>query len=98
MAELRYDLPIGNWGARSWMLSAAQIYGLADFGYVLKSGDLLIGEKRSEAGASLGIGMRVKAFDYMSGLVEVAQPIGHGVEFENDSRDPRVFFGVSLDY
>ncbi len=97
LAELRYDLPLSNWGV-GWMLSAAQVYGLADFGYVLKSGDLISGEKRSEAGASVGLGMRVKALDYVSGLVEVAHPIGHGVELQNNSREPRVFFGVSVDY
>jgi hemolysin activation/secretion protein len=97
MAELRYDLPLEKWRLARF-LDSAQAYGLADFGWVIKSGDLVIGEERSQAGASLGLGVRVRALEYLSGLVEVAQPVGLGVEFENDSKDPRVFFGVALEY
>jgi hemolysin activation/secretion protein len=97
LAEIRYDLPLGDW-SMARILDAAQVYGLADFGVVLKSGDLIAGEKRSEAAASLGIGTRVKALDYLSGYVEVAAPLGKGVELEKNSRDPRIFFGVAVDY
>ena len=97
IAEVRYDLPLSDWHM-GWALDMAQLYGLADFGYVLKSGDLIAGEKRSDAGASVGLGVRIKALDYVSGLVEVAQPLGHDVELSDDQRDPRFFFGLSLDY
>ncbi len=97
LAELRYDLPINGWG-EAWAINMAQVYGLADFGYVLKSGDLLPGENRDDAGASLGIGMRLRALDYVSGTVEVVQPVGLGVAFEDGEKHPRVFFGVSIDY
>lgn len=97
LAEVRYDLPINGWGDK-WALNMAQLYGLADFGYVLKSGDLLPGENRDEVGASLGLGVRVRALDYVSGLVEVVQPIGLGVSFEDGEKNARVFFGVSVDY
>jgi hemolysin activation/secretion protein len=97
MAELRYDLPLGPWNLERF-LNAAQAYSIADFGYVINSGDLLPGEERSHAGASLGLGVRVRALEYLSGHAEVAQPIGRGVEFDNGSRDPRFFFGVALDY
>jgi hemolysin activation/secretion protein len=98
IAELRYDMPLSDWGFDGWMLSAMQIYGLADFGYVFRSGDLLVGEERNDSGASVGLGMRVRALEYVSGLIEVAHPLGHGVELQNGSDEPRVFFGLSLDY
>ena len=97
LTELRYDLPINGWGDK-WALNMAQFYGLADFGYVLKSGDLLPGENRDDVGASVGLGMRVRALDHVSGLVEVVQPIGLGVSFEDGEKNARVFFGLSVDY
>ena len=42
--------------------------------------------------------MRVRALEYLSGLVEVAQPIGEGIALEGKSQDPRFYFGLSLDY
>lgn len=97
LAELRYDLPVGG-GKFWWFLNSAQVYGLADIGWVVKSGDLLPSEKRQQAGASVGLGVRMRAVDYLSGLVELAQPIGLGVEFEGNNKDPRVFFGVAVEY
>lgn len=97
LAELRYDVPMGAWANRIWM-NSAQAYGLFDFGYVLKSGDLLAGEKRSDAGASLGLGVRWRSLDHVSGLVEVVQPVGLGVAFEDGEKKARVFFGLSVDY
>jgi hemolysin activation/secretion protein len=94
LAEVRYDVTIGD----EWWINTAQVYGLADFGYVLKSGDLLFGEERSEAGASLGMGVRWRALDHVSGLVEVVQPVGLGVAFEDGEKKARVFFGLSVDY
>lgn len=94
LAEARYDVDIGD----QWWINSAQVYGLADFGYVLKSGDLLFGDKRSEAGASLGLGVRWRALDHVSGLVEVVQPVGLGVAFEDGEKKARVFFGLSVDY
>jgi hemolysin activation/secretion protein len=97
LAEVRYDVPLERVGMARY-LDTAQLYGLGDFGLVFKSGDLIPGEERSQAAASLGIGMRVRALEYVSGLVEVAQPIGEGVALQGNSQDPRFFFGLSLDY
>ncbi len=97
LAEVRYDLPMNGW-ANDWAINMLQFYGLADFGYVLKSGDLLPPDKRSDAGASLGLGMRWRALDHVSGLVEVVQPVGLGVAFEDGEKNARVFFGLSVDY
>lgn len=97
LAELRYDVPMNNW-ANDWAINMVQVYGLADFGYVLKSGDIIAPDTRNNTGASLGIGMRWRALDHVSGLVEVVQPIGMGVAFEDGEQNARVFFGLSLDY
>jgi hemolysin activation/secretion protein len=97
LAEVRYDVPMGAWANSIWM-NSAQVYGLADFGNVLKSGHLLTDEKRSDAGASLGLGVRWQALDHVSGLVEVVQPVGLGVAFEDGEKKARVFFGLSVDY
>jgi hemolysin activation/secretion protein len=97
LAEVRYDVPMGSWANSLW-INSAQVYGLADFGYVLRSGDLLAGEKRDDAGASLGMGLRWRALDHVSGLVEFVQPIGLGVAFEDGEKSGRVFFGLSVDY
>jgi hemolysin activation/secretion protein len=96
LAEIRYDLPMA-WANNRW-INSAQVYGLADFGYVLRSGDLLPGESRDEVGTSLGLGVRWRALDHVSGLVEVVQPVGLGVAFEDGEREARIFFGLSVDY
>ncbi|MEQ1865658.1 MAG: POTRA domain-containing protein [Micropepsaceae bacterium] len=97
LAELRYDVPLGRIGMAR-LLDSAQVYGLADFGLVFKSGDLTPGEERSQGAASLGLGMRMRALDYLSGLVEVDQPLGEGIALDGKSTDPRFYFGLSLDY
>jgi hemolysin activation/secretion protein len=94
LAELRYDVDIDG----EWWINSAQVYALADAGYVIKSGDLLPGENRSDAGSSLGLGVRYRALDHVSGLVEVVQPIGLGVAYEGGDQKARVFFGLSVDY
>ncbi|MCE9521480.1 MAG: hypothetical protein K8S25_03500, partial [Alphaproteobacteria bacterium] len=48
LAEIRYDVPLGSVGMAR-ILDTAQLYGLADFGFVFKSGDLIPGEERSQA-------------------------------------------------
>jgi hemolysin activation/secretion protein len=97
LAELRYDVSMNTW-ANDWAINMVQLYGLADFGYVMKSGDLLPQDTRNNTGASLGLGMRFRALDHVSGLVEVVQPVGMGVAFEDGEQNARVFFGLSLDY
>lgn len=97
LAEIRYDVPLDKVFLNG-ILDGAQVYGLADFGLVFKSGDLIFGEERSQGAASLGLGMRLRALDYLSGMVEVAQPLGEGVALEENSTEPRFYFGLSLDY
>ncbi len=97
LGEVRYDVPMDNW-ANDWAINMVQLYGLADFGYVLTSGDVAPPNKSSDFGASVGLGMRWRALDHVSGLVEVVQPIGLGVAFEDGEKNARVFFGLSLDY
>jgi hemolysin activation/secretion protein len=97
LAEVRYDVAMNGW-ANDWAINMVQFYGLADFGVVMKSGDLLPSDTRSQTGASLGLGMRWRALDHVSGLVELVQPVGMGVAFEDGEQNARVFFGVSLDY
>ena len=97
LAELRYDVHMDGW-ANDWAINMVQLYGLADFGYVLKSGDLIPPDTRNNTGASVGLGMRFRSLDHVSGLVEVVQPIGMGVAFEDGEQNARVFFGLSLDY
>lgn len=97
LAEARYDLPVERW-VNSWWLNSAQAYGAFDFGFVLNSGDLLPGQKRNEGAASFGLGLRMRGMEHVSGTLEVAQPIGHGVEFDDDKKQPRVFFGLAVDY
>lgn len=96
-AELRFDMPLGKRALAS-ILSSAQLYVLADFGVMRKSGVLLPTERRVENAESVGLGIRFKANDYLSGFVEMAHPIGRAVALENGSRDSRIFFGVSADY
>lgn len=97
LAEIRYDVPLNGFGKR-WWINTAQVYGMADFGYVFRAGNLLPGESRNDGGGSVGLGVRWRALDHVSGLVEVAQPIGLGVSFEDGEKTARVFFGVSVDY
>lgn len=97
LAEVRYDLTMDGW-ANTWAVNFVQFYGLADFGWVIKSGDLIPPDTRSQSGASLGLGMRWRALDHVSGSVEVVQPIGLGVAFEDGEQNARVFFGLALDY
>lgn len=97
LAELRYDVPLSDFGKR-WWINTAQVYGMADFGYVYRTGNLLPSESRNNGGSSVGLGVRWRALDRVSGLVEVAQPIGLGVSFEDGEKNARVFFGVSVDY
>jgi hemolysin activation/secretion protein len=94
LAEVRYDLDIGQ----EWWINTAQLYALADAGFVTRSGDVLPGEDRTESGTSLGLGVRYRALDHVSGLVEVVQPIGLGVAYEGGEKNARVFFGLSVDY
>lgn len=95
-AEFRFDFPLGE-DVRS-VLSNVQFYALADFGVMIKAGTLLPTEERVETAESIGIGLRFKARDYLSGYVEAVHPLGRGVALDNGSRDSRVFFGLSADY
>jgi len=89
-AEFRLDL--------ASPLAALQLYAMGDFGVMIKSGSLLPGESRSENGESVGFGVRARAHKFLSGFAEVAVPLDRGVSFENGSRDPRFFFGLSASY
>jgi len=95
-AEFRFDFPLGD-DVRS-LVSNVQFYALADFGVMIKAGTLLPTEERVETAESIGIGLRFKARDYLSGYVEAVHPLGRGVALDNGSRDSRVFFGLSADY
>lgn len=96
-AELRFDVPLDH-EVMSSVLDSVQLYMLGDFGVMIKAGDLLPLEERVETAESIGIGIRFKARRFLSGFVEAALPLDRGVAIENDSRDPRIFFGLSADY
>ena len=65
---------------------------------MIKSGTLLPLEERVETGESVGLGVRIRASDYVSGYAEVMKPLDRGVALENGSKDPRFFFGLSANY
>lgn len=96
-AEFRFDIPIRSEGLRS-IVDGVQFYMLADFGVMVKAGTLLPLEERTESAESVGLGMRVRANEYLTGYAEVVRPLGRGVALENGSREARFFFGISADY
>jgi len=96
-AEFRFDIPVRSDGMRS-VIDGVQFYALADFGVMIKAGTLLPLEERVESAESIGLGVRVRASEYLSGFAEVVRPIGRGVALENGSKEARFFFGISADY
>ncbi len=96
-SELRFDVP-PQWQGSEAIVRGLQLYALADFGVMIKSGTLLPLEERVETGESVGLGVRIRASDRVSGFAEVMQPLDQGVALENGSKDPRFFFGLSANY
>jgi hemolysin activation/secretion protein len=77
------------------VLDSAQFFLLADGGKVWNTGTLGFGDKRTEDGASLGVGLRLRLLDHVNGSVEYDQPVGHRVALENN-RSGRVFVQLSV--
>lgn len=96
-AEFRFDFPLES-SAIASLFQGIQFYALADFGVMIKDGDLLPLETRVETAESVGLGIRFRAFDFLSAFVEGVHPLDRGVALENGSKDSRFFFGISLTY
>lgn len=89
-AELRYNL-----AADLGIKLSYQFYGFYDLGKVWNR-DALAGEESSQSLADTGIGLRFNADAPLSGSLEVAQPLTHGVAANgNDGEHTRVFFALA---
>ena len=93
-AELRLTPALGD----TWtggVVSGLQLFAVADAGEVWNSGHLGFGDKRSEGGASIGLGTRFGLLERVSGSLEYDQPLGHRVALEGNSAG-RFFFQLGI--
>jgi hemolysin activation/secretion protein len=89
--ELRFT---GELGARSGYTA----YGFAERGEVSRKFDASeSGGVKSEGATSLGIGLRMSAFDWLSGYVEAARPAG-SVSGSTRKKETRVFGGLQVSF
>lgn len=81
-------------------LNSLQFYGFYDIGAVFQRNP--INKPKKESAASVGIGIRAGVFDYVSGSLELAQPLTRAVIEEqsrgNNGKAPRVFFRLTARY